>query len=523
MAQLSLTAQMDARNRVLCSPDSELKDIMLEAFRLIDYAPAICQRLERVLDQVARAAKKQRLLATAERAAATPALAGLPARTAQDVRTLNPDDLSLAWGRPRGLDGEAVLMLAMCRAHLDSLSSRSAIDRIHDSMTMNGYFEARGRAMPSRSAMHAWVNCLSEECYEYILNTHLHMVRGERLDDMTRVTGDSFSVWADTTWPTDSAMILGLLSRAWHYAAKLSRFGLPSFANAYIPTWIDRIRKLDRQISFACGKPNSRRKLRRLYHRLCNRADLVLRRLDSQMATLLPAWAAGIASLPLFRRQRSAAVLDRVLFDLADAARVVAYARDRVLENRTIPCSEKVLSLSDRSAAYIKKGERDPVIGYKPQVMRSSEGFITAFELDTGNPNDAARLVPLTEQHLARTGVVPAVVSVDDGYSSRPNRQALAELGVQTISMNGATGKRITPEQEWESVMYEAARNKRSAVESLVFTLRYKFHLYRFSRRGIAAVRTEMYEKVIAHNLWRAAVLRKRLAARQCVAVSSAA
>jgi len=377
--------------------------------------------------------------------------------------------------------------------------------------------------MPSRSAMHAWVNCIPEECYDYIYATHLRMVRGEGLDDMTAVTADSFSVWADTSWPTDSAMILGLLSRAWHCASKLPRFGLPTFSTAYIPTWLDRICKLDRQISFACGKPNSKRKIRRLYHRLCNRADLVLRRLDSQMATLLPAWQEGIASLPVFSRQRSEAVVDRILSALADTARVVAYARDRVLEGRTIPASEKVLSLSDPSAAYIKKGQRDPVIGYKPQVMRSREGFITAFELSTGNPNDAARLVPLTEQHLARTGVVPSVISVDDGYSSGANRQALEELGVETISMNGATGKRITPEQEWESRLYEEARNQRSAVESLVFTLRYKFHLYRFSRRGIAAVRAEMYEKVIAYNLWRAAMLRKRAAAQEPVVASGAA
>jgi len=498
-----------------------MKEIVLEVFRLIDYDATICQHFEEAFEQVALATKKKRIVAAAERAAATPMFPGLSAPTVADTQAIVPGDLVLASGRPRSVNGESALVLAMCRAHLGSLSSKQAIERIHDSITMNAYFEDSG--MPSGSTMHEWINCIPEECYEHVLDAHLLMIRAEGLDNLDAVTADSFSVWANTSWPTDSATILGLLSRAWHYASKLPRFGMATFTPAYIPTWLGRIRDFDRQISFACGKANSKRKIRRLYHRLCNRADLLMQRLDRQMAGLLLSWQAQLVSLPAFERQRAEAVLERVLSDLADAARVVAYARERVQEGRSTPTSEKVLSLSDPSAAYIKKGGREPVIGYKPQVMRSRYGFITAFELQTGNPNDAARLVPLVEQHLNRTDVELSVVSVDDGYSSRSNREVLAELGVDTISMNGATGKRITPTEEWESLLYKEARNKRSAVESLVFTLRFKFHLYRFSRRGIVAVGNEMYEKVIAHNLWRAAMLRKRAAAQESVAMLDAA
>jgi len=515
MAQLTLVSRMDSRNSVLCSPDSELRDIVLETFRLIDFDTTICKRVETDLDNAALAAKKRRGVASAERAAGTPFLAGLLGWTVADAEELAIDKLELARGRPRNLDGEAALVLAVCRAHLDSLTSRQAVDRIRDSIAVNAYFTGRGRGMPSRSAMHAWINAIAEDSYEYIFTAHLRMVRGEGLDDLSRVSADSFSVQADTAWPTDSGMILKLLSRAWRRAEKLPGFGLPTFAAAYIPLWLDRIRGLDREISFACGKPGSRRKIRRLYRQLCTRADLLMKRLDGQMGPLLLAWQVGIAELPAFTRQRAETVAGGILSDLADAARVVAYAWERVLHGTATPSTEKVLSVSDRSAAYIKKGGREAVIGYKPQVMRSDEGFITAFELQEGNPADAARLMPLTEQHVTRTGIVPVEVSVDDGYSSANNRKALQKLGVETISMNGSKGKKITPPDQWDSIPFQEARSKRSAVESLVFTLRFKFHLYRFSRRGIAAVRSEIYEKAIAHNLWRAALLRRRKAAKR--------
>ncbi len=48
-------------------------------------------------------------------------------------------------------------------------------------------------------------------------------------------------------------------------------------------------------------------------------------------------------------------------------------------------------------------------------------------------------------------------------------------------------------------------------------------HVHRFSRRGLNDVRAEMYEKVVAHNVWRAATLRKRAAAQEKKALTVAA
>lgn len=523
MTQLSLTAKMDARNTVLCSADTELKEIVLEALKLSRSDADICMRIEAHLDRAAKAAKKDRMAAAVERANAVPCLPGIPAWTAEDARALDADDLELSQGRPRGIDGEIALVLGVVRAHFGSLSSKQAVERMRDSETLNAYFRARGRKMPSRSAINAWLNCLPEDCWQMIFEAHLRMVREEGLDEMTEITADSFSVWADSAWPTDSSMILGLLSRAWHCASKLPTFELPTFAQAKIDLWLKRIGRFDLQIAFACGKPGSRRKIRRLYTKLYKRAELCLARLDRQLPALLPAWQEGVAALPLLARQRASTLLDRIFGDLAAAAQVIVYSRKRIVEDKSTPMAEKVLSLADPDAAYIKKGGREPVLGYKPQLVRSSRGFITAFELQKGNPADSARLVPLIDQHIANTAVQPVVVSVDDGYSSGPNRRALLDRDVEVVSMNGAKGRKITPEEDWNSECYKQARDKRSAVESLVYTFRFKFHVHRFSRRGLDGVRAEMFEKVVAHNFWRATMLRKRAATRKRQEMSAAA
>ena len=80
----------------------------------------------------------------------------------------------------------------------------------------------------------------------------------------------------------------------------------------------------------------------------------------------------------------------------------------------------------------------------------------------------------------------------------------------QNVSINGSKGKKITPAEEWESESFKELRSHRSAVESLMFTGKFKFNFGQFSRCGIDAVRAEMLEKVIAHNFWRIAYEKAR-------------
>ena len=75
--------------------------------------------------------------------------------------------------------------------------------------------------------------------------------------------------------------------------------------------------------------------------------------------------------------------------------------------------------------------------------------------------------------------------------------------------------------QEWESEAYTVARDDRSAVESLMFTLKYGFDFGRVARRGLEPVRAELLEKVLAYNFCRLAACRR--AARDAAQAAAAA
>ena len=69
------------------------------------------------------------------------------------------------------------------------------------------------------------------------------------------------------------------------------------------------------------------------------------------------------------------------------------------------------------------------------------------------------------------------------------------------------------PGAKWidpQSEAYRKARGDRSAVESLMFTIKDGFEFGELGRRGLSAVREELLEKVLAYNCCRIILMRKR-------------
>jgi len=83
-------------------------------------------------------------------------------------------------------------------------------------------------------------------------------------------------------------------------------------------------------------------------------------------------------------------------------------------------------------------------------------------------------------------------------------------LGVKDLSISGAKGKKLTDPANWDSEAYREVRRNRSAVESLMFTIKDGFEFGELGRRGLEAVRDELLEKVLAYNCCRMVLMRKR-------------
>ena len=86
--------------------------------------------------------------------------------------------------------------------------------------------------------------------------------------------------------------------------------------------------------------------------------------------------------------------------DILAISSVLYYTYERVFAGKKLPSTEKILSLSDTTAAFIKKSQRNPIIGYKPQIGISKNGFISALIIESGNGADSKYLLPLIKSIL---------------------------------------------------------------------------------------------------------------------------
>lgn len=481
----------------------DIADFLQCAFQALRKDPGILDAITNDLDKYALEKKRERL-AEADWIRKQTLSLGIDCPD-----TSSAEELILGTGRPR-TSPEEVYLFVLIRGYFSSVTDRQACERIRDSITIRAFYENHypGKRMPARSTIHENIQAVSMGIRERILALQMGMVLEEGLDDFREITMDSTAVRANSVWPTESGIIRDSLERAFHCSQQLNRrYLVPNLMPWFVPQWLKEIRKSHFAISTASGK-GANRKRRKEYQRLYKKAGKVISHLRSELAKHRERHYGAILKPTLQARLRRD--LSSIDAALDTAEEVIAYSMERICNGKSIPYSEKVISLSDGSASMIIKGDREPAIGYRPQVCRSRNGFVTALKVPEGNAADSPQLYSMVMESIQNTGTVPEKVSADDGYSSAEGLGQVRWIpGVFHVSLSGAKGKRLMTDEDWFSEELSELRRNRSAVESLMFVLKYVFNFGRVRRRGIEAVRQELMEKAIAYNFMRIVHLRR--------------
>jgi IS5 family transposase len=407
-------------------------------------------------------------------------------------------DFSLLTGRPRIMNEELVLFFMFVRGLWGSISDQVAAERIKDSISIQVVLSHHGCSTPGINTIRENLNKVSPATRQLILERQAWYIIENELDDFNEMYIDSTAVAANTAFPTDIDILNKLLNRILKSINALGTFGL----TVELDSWtITRLNKMEKHLKFVNMNANKgiKGKVKEEYRKFIQLADKVILSLDAAREHLTPMWEASN-----FNPEKGLAldmIWDKIDQDLWDSAYVLYYANERIEKGVKTRSREKILSVSDRSAGYIQKGQREPVIGYKPQIARSRNGFICGYITPVGNAADSEMLIPTVKHVIATTGIVPELVSTDDGYASKDNIRILHdEIGVLRVSIGGAKGKNLIDDYFWESKEFIEARNQRSAAESGMFTLKFSHSFGRVRRRGIDAVDAELTEKVIAYN-----------------------
>lgn len=488
----------------LPSPDTDILDLFNTQKELIKINPGILEEIENDQDLYAKKKKKIRL---EEKNRRESKLQPFSACGPVEEKEIQIEDIKLEHSDNR-MDPFTVFFFLLLRGYLGGIKGNQAWNSIKDSMTIHNLLLKWGTKLPGKSTIIDNINLVSNCTRQLILDAQISLARGLGLDDFKKLTIDSTAVEGNTSWPTDSDMLRKLIARIWHCGKSLDKFGIAKMPSKQFASRLVTVTSLAKQIALNVGKPHSKEKIKNWYLELLGLAESVRQTFVEVMPRICDD-AAGV-DLPVSKKQQLMRLIEKMEQDLSSLKKVLAYCEARIVEEKTTKAKDKVLSMSDVSAAYIAKGSRDPVIGYKPQLGRSANGFVTCLIVPEGNAADVSQLIPMLDEHIRITDVIPNILNVDDGYSGKAVKEEAELKGVDYVSISGAKGKKITSEEDWESEIFRNARNDRSAVESLMFCLKFSHNFGRVMRRGIDSVRAELMEKVIVYNALRIVRLQKQ-------------
>ncbi len=487
--------------------NSDFKLILDVATDLLDNHPEILCLIKKDQDKVSKEKKRLRILDRQFEENKTKTL--IPEEQFNKIlENVDQEELILKTGRKR-MPPIIVFLFFIFRGYYGNFTKKQNFDFIKESITIQNWLSQYGiTKLPGETTILENVNMISSETYEKILTLQCEMIKEEGFDDFNKAFIDSTSVAGNTSYPTDITILYKLLFRSTYNAIKLSQiFNYPITKNCF-EGWLKKMKKCIFLI--AMDKLKAKKK-----KRVCKKLFAIAAKLQNRLTVKLS--EREIESQQIFGQMRPShrfrleAIFSGIKTDLEESKRVLDYAYKSIIAGKKYKSKEKLLSISDPNVAFIKKGSlRTAVIGYKPQVVRSGNGIITAVLFPEGNTSDASELIPVLEQSIERTGIVPEMLSTDDGYPSAENLEKLQKIGVKTNSFNGVKGRKLTSEEDWESTAYQIARSERSMIEGLFSTLKTVQGFGKLSRRGLENGRSEILEKVLAHNFYRIGILRKR-------------
>lgn len=513
------------------APNSEVASLISFSVELANFEPELLSDIARDLETHARTKKQSRLDHQRWLAEQTGTLIEVPA--------VQPDQLKLEVGRPR-TPPLCILTFLLLRGWLGGCKEERFQAAVQESISLRIFLENMGHPLPSGSTLNENLNAVSNETRQKIHRAELALALGEKLDDFKMLRIDSTDARSASAYPTDSGTITKLMCRMCSRLGQLKRLGLKQCADSELAMWQGEIRKLNYQISTLTsssakqaeriareeeaglelqtpekkGKPEKKesckQRLRReLYEQLYTLVEESLPKIEALFLQVKSEVDQQQCS-PQQRHRRDQFV-DDFTQDLELVRRGIEQSRRRVCEGKKPSVKAGMpLSVSDPKASFIEKGSWDRTFGYRPQLGFSAGNLVTAIIVPEGNASDQSQLTGMIEQSIANTGVVPEVVSADDGYTGAEQFAQSLELGVGIVSFSGVRGKQLLGEEKWESEPYAAARKARNGAESGIYVLKKKVGFEQLAACGQERVRGEQHEKVLACNAFKIVALRRR-------------
>ena len=384
----------------------------------------------------------------------------------------------------QGLPAESVLRCALLKQYRQ-LSYQELAFHLSDSASFQAFARLPQTLFPKKSVLQKTISVIQPATWERINQRLLVDAKKEKVELGKKIRIDSTVTETTIHAPTDSSLLwdsVRVMVRLLKEAQAISSGPAIEFCNH------QRLaKKRARDIIYTRGKD----KKARLYRDLLKATTHTVAYLEQAKITLALTSAASLQAEQWHAQVEHYKPLIKQVID---------QTQRRVFQGERVPVGDKIFSIFETHSDMIIKGSRDIQYGHKLNLSSGKSGLILDVVIESGNPVDTDRLLPMLHRHIEHYAAAPRQLAVDGGYASKANLDAAKALGVEDVAFHKKRGLSIEAmvKSQW---VYRQLRNFRAGIEAGISCLKRAYGLARCTWKGLAHFKSFVWSSVVAHNL----------------------
>ena len=178
---------------------------------------------------------------------------------------------------------------------------------------------------------------------------------------------------------------------------------------------------------------------------------------------------------------------------------VFSQTERRVFKGEKVPAQEKIVSLYEPHTDIIVKDRRDVQYGHKLNLTQGKSRMILDLAIETGNPADSDRFIPMVERQKDIYGRAPRQTAVDGGYASRANLEDAKAMGVKDVAFHKKRGLEVEDMVKSQYV-YQKLYRFRAGIEAGISWLKRCFGLSMCPCKGEEHFEAWCWAAVVCYN-----------------------
>lgn len=379
-----------------------------------------------------------------------------------------------------GMSAEQVLRALVVKQQ-NNISYDKLEFLLNDSLTYRWFCRLQPNQRVSRATLNDNIKAISPETMEALNRMIVKSACNEGLETIRKVRTDCTVVGSNIHKPTDSSLLADSVR-------VVTRLLTKARAHCSQVLFKNHTRVAKRRALRILDAKNAEKR----YKPYCDLIDITTKTVDYAERAIV---ALNDGDDPIATTLRAELTHYSKL-----AKQVIDQTRRRIIDNESVPCADKVVSVFEPHTDIIVKDRRETLYGHKICISVGSAGVVLDCQILDGNPADSTLAVETIERVIQQHGRAPRQVAFDGAFTSIDNLQAIQELGVEDVCFSKSRGLAIEDmvKSKW---VYKQLRNFRAGIEGVISFLKRSFGLSICTWKGLSSFKSYVWSSIFSANL----------------------